>query len=76
MATSSWDLARSRYDHEFALLERRAVLERRFEVMERPATETEEKRLYDDLGMPRTWTENGRLYEKLEWPRKELERQF
>ena len=54
IATSSWDLARSRHEHEFALLERRAVLERRFEVMERPAAETEEKRLYEDLGRPRT----------------------
>ena len=72
MATSSRDLARSRHDHEFALLESRAVLERRFEVMERPATETEEKRLCEDLERPRTCTENERLYEKLQWPRKEL----
>ena len=57
-----------------ALLESRVVLQRRFEVMERHATETEEKAAIRGLGKASNLYEW--LYEKLEWPRKEIERQF
>ena len=64
------------------------LLERRFEVMERPSTETEENRLYEKLQWPleeleqqleeseRSWMEFERQYEGVDWPRTEKVKKF
>ena len=71
MATSSWswDLATSRQEHEFALLERRAV---------HGATCLGHggKAAVRGAGKASNLDGENRVCEKLEWPRKELKRQL